>query len=159
MDWETVTFDMLGRDADDATTALDELNARIQEAVKLVLDMRNTDTAIVVAKVKIKRTGPGGVVVTPQISLKAPARERLGLGAIHAGGELKAIEHKQLDLADVARRGGSDPLDQHHVTMSANGGPAVPMTRDDFLAARRELSAQRRAQGRPAEDEVHNNDD
>lgn len=144
MDFETVKFEMLGRDGDDGTCALDELNRRIQEAGLACLDMRNAESAVVTVKVAIKRMGPGGLLLTPSISTRMPGRERLGLGAILADGEIQAAEHKQLDIGDVAR--------QLAEARDIEAGE-YPESRAAVTERKRALSAKRRAEGAQTEAE------
>lgn len=102
--WDPLRLEHIGRDADDATSLLDEANARIGEAARHVSDLKNGERATVTIKLDVRRTGADGtVLVQGAVVTRLPARERLGVTGLLADGELVTQAHRQLDVQDVLR--------------------------------------------------------
>ena len=103
-EWDPLRLEHIGRDADDATSLLDEANARIAEAARHVSDLKNGERATVTVKIDVRRTGAdGAVLVQGAVVVRLPARERLGVTGLLANGELVTQAHRQLDVQDVLR--------------------------------------------------------
>ena len=102
--WDKLRLEHIGRDADDATSLLDEANLRIAEAARHVADIKNGERASVTLKIDVRRTGADGtVLVRGAVVTRLPARERLGVTGLLADGELVTQAHRQLDVQDVLR--------------------------------------------------------
>ena len=91
MDFEKFEFAQVGRDADDGVTVEDDLNDRIREIARMVVDDSYGDEGAVTLQLKVKKAASSVVTVEAKVKASVPARKKKALvGHVTGKGELVA---------------------------------------------------------------------